>query len=625
MSVIHEGLQVLRNRFTRLAPARITGCRPHPASCLTERARTMTSTDNTIERAPHAGASLFMAARGLTTFIEATHDLTCDHDLDGTILAVNAAAALNLGVAADRLCGMNLRDVLSEEARAILPHYLETIRREGRAEGLMTVRTADGLTRVWQYENSKVTVAGRNAIVRGLARDVTDREEALNALRASERQLRCIIENVSDAIGIVDTAGRLQFHSPSTEHLLGYRSHELAGRRLTDLVHEEDVHRANEFFEEQSSPDAPVRTIDFRIRHCDGSWRWFSVVTRPVVRSGETVSIVINARDITDRMLLEAQLEQANRVNSLGRLAATVAHEFNNVLMGIQPFADLMQRPGVTPEMVVQGARHIANSIARGKRVTLDILRFTNPARPTLDPIDVAEWWRQLAPLMQASIGDKYVLASSFSGPLIMLADAAQLSQVFANLISNARDAMPGGGTLHISARLGRPGETFAFGVVPNAERFVHFTVEDSGTGMSAKVLQHAFEPLFTTKRNGGTGLGLAVAHQAVGSHAGHIFVQSTVGVGSTFHIFIPAAEAVAAVPPAGAPVETGLHCQRILIVDDERMIGEGLAELLREHGVTVRVASTGRGALESCSDFTPELAIVDIRLPDINGLEVAR
>jgi two-component system cell cycle sensor histidine kinase/response regulator CckA len=553
----------------------------------------------------------------------ATHDLTCQHDLEGNILTANAAAARSLELDLEQLCGMRLQDLLTADALPGWGSYLAAVKTDGVAEGMISLRTVSGRARVWEYRNTLRVQPDGRVVVRGLARDVTDREEALRALRASERQLRLIIENASDIIGIIDGAGRLQFHSPSTERLLGYPPEALAGRQLSELVDAEDVDRTNEFFEEQSSPDAPVRTIDVRVRHADGSCRWFSIIASSVVRSGKATSTIINARDITDRMLLEAQLEQANRLNSLGRLAATVAHEFNNVLMGIQPFADLMQRPGVPPEAIAKGASHITSSILRGKRVALDILRFTNPAEPAFGPVDVVEWWQQLEPEMKASIGNSIELTVSFAQPLAVLADAAQLSQVFSNLISNARHAMPRGGTLTISGRRGRPGESFAFGLVPNAERFVYITVQDSGTGMTAAVLQHAFDPLFTTKQNGGTGLGLAVAHQAVKAHGGHIFVESQPGSGSTFHVFLPATDLTAT--SQAAAIQAEQPSGRILIVDDEPYIGEGLAELLRDSASAVEVAATGIAAVTLARTFRPELAIVDIRLPDIDGFEVLK
>ncbi len=480
----------------------------------------------------------------LAPFADATHDLTCEHDLEGNILTANSAAAHALELTLEQLCTLNLRDVISVEAQSHLVSYLETIRRDGVSMGMLTVRTASGRKRVWEYRNVIACAPGGRTVVRGLAHEVTDREEALQKLRASERQLRTIVDNASDIIGIVDPSGLLQFHSPSAERTLGYGFEELNGRSFYELVHEDDFVRAKEFFEKQFSlPDQPRRTIDLRVRHRDGSWRLVSMVASPVVWSGSNASIILNARDITERKLLIAQLEQANRLNSLGKLAATVAHEFNNVLMGIQPFADLMKRPDITPDLVAKGARHIANSVARGKRVALDILRFTNPANPMFEPVDVADWWKKLAPEMRASAGDNIELTASFSGPLTILADGSQLSQVFANLISNARHAMPRGGRLRILARQARPGESFPFGVVPNPERFVYFIIEDTGCGMPENVLRHAFEPLFTTKTNGGTGIGLAVTHQLVCAHGGYVFAESKPGIGSAFHLFFPVAE----------------------------------------------------------------------------------
>jgi two-component system cell cycle sensor histidine kinase/response regulator CckA len=215
-------------------------------------------------------------------------------------------------------------------------------------------------------------------------------------------------------------------------------------------------------------------------------------------------------------------------------------------------------------------------------------------------------------------------MTESLAGPLTIFADAAQLSQVFANLISNARDAMPHGGRLSISARRGRAGESFAFAIVANPERFVYFTVEDTGTGMPESVLAHVFEPLFTTKANGGTGLGLSVTHQAVLAHGGHVFAESAVGKGSKFHVFIPTALDDVS-EKLLIPAEAMPPCRRVLIVDDEPLIAEGLAELLQDYGLDVHVAGTGGAAIQCCLRFQPELAVVDINLPDIDGFEVAK
>lgn len=445
------------------------------------------------------------------------------------------------------------------------------------------------------------------------------------AMLTADQQLQCIIEHTSDIIGIVDARGRLQFHSPSAERMLGYEPAMLHGRSVVELLHEADLQRAEDFFIQQVAPGAVTRTVDLRIRHHDGSWRWFSIAASPMTRPGHRPLIVINGRDVTQRRFLEAQLEQANRLNSLGRLAATVAHEFNNVLMGIQPFADLMQRPNVTPEMIAKSARYIAGSVARGKRVALDILRFTNPATPSLDAVHVRGWWQRLAPEIGASLGDNIRLTVSLDEKLFIRADPLQLSQVFTNVINNARDAMPKGGLLTVSARVCEPGASFSFGVLPPSRQYVHFAVADTGSGIPENIRSLVFDPLFTTKENGGTGLGLAVTHQVVRAHEGHVFVESDLGRGTTFHIFIPTAEPSALLHSAEPDGESLISCDRILIVDGERAAGQKVGRLLRGKGIAVLVAASGVEAITACRALRPQLAVVDIRLPDADGVEVAR
>ncbi len=206
-------------------------------------------------------------------------------------------------------------------------------------------------------------------------------------------------------------------------------------------------------------------TIALRLRHSNGTWRHFEVAAKNVLNhrnngtnssngtDGTVSAIVATARDITERKLMEKQLEQAHRLTSLGKLAATVAHEFNNVLMGMAPFAELMQRPSMAPDLVARGARHIAASVARGKRVVQELLRFTQPAEPELAPLHLANWWGALAAEMRAMLSNEIAIETDLpaNAPPVV-ADPSQLVQVFANLVATARDAMPQGGTLTIRA-----------------------------------------------------------------------------------------------------------------------------------------------------------------------------
>ena len=206
---------------------------------------------------------------------------------------------------------------------------------------------------------------------------------------------------------------------------------------------------------------------------------------------------------------------------------------------------------------------------------------------------------------------------------LYVVADRSQLSQVMANLVANARDAMPGGGGFTIAARDLRADARFPFGVVPHPEGFVQISVRDTGRGMSPEVMDRIFEPLYTTRPSGGTGLGLAVAHQVMAQHGGYIFVQSEVDRGSTFHLFLPKAATPklddrAASAPARKP-----RARKLLIIDDEQSISDGIAAALEQDGIEVEAIASGLHAAQAIASFHPDVVLLDFGLPDMDGSEV--
>lgn len=330
-----------------------------------------------------------------------------------------------------------------------------------------------------------------------------------------EIEFRSIVEQSSDAVIVLDAQGRITYHSPSLAQLLAQEFH---GRELCELVHAEDASSLRAFVEN------PLDVIDVRIRHRDASWRWLSLVA---TRSALDCSLIVNARDVTGTRLM------------VGQLAATVAHEFNNVLMGIQPFAELMLRPGIDPEFITRGARTILTSIARGKRVSHDMLRFAHPVEPKLATLELRAWWRDAASELKEAAGPTPI-ECAIPRQLAVLADGAQLTIAIAQLVSNARDAISRNGRITIVARHPGAEETFAFGVVRSAHNFVQLSVADNGCGMSDEVARRALDPLFTTKSQGATGLGLAIVQQIVTRHGGSLFVQSAPQQGTTIHLFLP-------------------------------------------------------------------------------------
>lgn len=400
------------------------------------------------------------------------HHLICRHLLDGTILSANATAATSLGVPPAALVGRKIHDFLSDEGRAGFGSYIDRIMCDGVAEGTMVVRGAGDTLRTWEYRN---TLHRRDGvpIVHGRACDVTDREDMFRALRESEEHFRSIIDNVSDVITIIEPAGVVRYASPSVQPVLGYAPAELQGKPIFDVIHAGDRQRAEEFL---ARLDSPAEAIELRFTHANGSPRFVEVVARNVMHKEHVTSIIATARDITERRKLQMQLQTANRLASLGRLAATVAHEFNNVLMSIQPFAELIRRAAPDDERIGSSVALIRRAVDRGRNVTEEILRFTRGADPVKRALAVTEWLDGFRVEAEALLGGQQTFESEVIGaPLYVHGDLAQLNQVLANLVINSRDASPAGGTIRVTAE--RCGDE-RFGCAP-ASDFVHVTITD--------------------------------------------------------------------------------------------------------------------------------------------------
>jgi two-component system cell cycle sensor histidine kinase/response regulator CckA len=551
-----------------------------------------------------------------------TEDLICTHDFEGRILSVSTEACEALGKPASAFLGVTIQELLPPGTASGFAAYLQRVTSRGFDVGTINFMTRSG-GRTWEYRNTLDRNETSGPFIRMMARDVTEREAAFQDIRHSEEHFRSIIENASDIIAIVELNGRIRYESPSIERVLGYPPNDLVGKHFIDLIHPDDAGRAADFLVRQVADPDVIQTIELRTSHHGGTWRSFEIVAKNLVKDGEASAIVMNARDITERKLLQAQLVQANRLAGLGRLAATVAHEFNNVLMGMQPFAELMQRADATPPMISRGAGHIANSIQRGKRIVLDILRFTQPYLPITAAVDLGEWWDAFAPEAEGVLGNSIAVVSTIPRHrFFVIADRGQLTQVVINLVANARDAMSGGGTLTVAANHLEPDATFPFGVVPRSDRFVQISIGDTGRGMTPEVMERIFEPLYTTRLSGGTGLGLAVAHQILTQHAGYIFVESEPARGTTFHLFLPLAAA-----PSSA-VTRNLHtrkpaARRLLMIEDEESIIEGVTTLMALHGIEVEGIARGADAADAMGRFHPDVVLLDYSLPDMDGAAV--
>ncbi len=458
---------------------------------------------------------------------------------------------------------------------------------------------------------------------------LVERERGQRERDEQQRHFRLVLESTSDGILAVDATGKCLFMNAAAAELLERKADEVVGTCIHDLVHRRfDVASHTP----ESCPllqliraGAPLRRENEVFFRASGSTLRTETSLAPIIDNDALNGSVVTFIDLSARKALERQLDDARRIGSLGRLAASVAHEFNNVLMGIQPFAEILLRSETNPGRQAS-TQQILQSIKRGKRITEEILRFARPAEVETKPIQAQQWLGGLAREIAPLIGDRTLLVQTPEEPLHLSGDRLQLSQVMINLVRNACDAMPDGGTLTLTAVPVYSYQKFSFAAFTTPDRFVHLTVQDTGVGIPTDVLPHIFEPLFTTKKSNGTGLGLAIAHQIVGRHAGHIFVESTAGRGTTFHILIPATahDEISDTQPT-ASRDTDILGTRVLLVEDDEGVGAGIAALLEDAGMKVTLVTTGGGALRALDREQPDAVVLDIGLPDMDGTDVYR
>lgn len=566
-----------------------------------------------------ARGALAVSEQRYREVIEGASEIIFTLDPEGRFVALNAAFEHVTGWACRDWIGRPFAPLLHPDDASRVTGLFRRIVEE-RASIPMELRIL-GRERVVVIDVSSFPKVenGVTTGISGFARDVTEARRAANDRDALTRSLELLLASTVEGILTVDLDGRCTMWNRAAAQILGRNDHDIGGAKLEMLLFNATTPSLTPcpILEVARSGNVYTAAKD-TFRRSDGTAIPVEFSAAPIVDDGVSVGVVISFSDITERRKLEVKLEQADRLTSLGRLAATIAHEFNNVLMGISPFVEVIKRG----KNVETSLEHIARAIKRGKRITEDILRFTRPAQPVRVAFDTVSWLDSITVEARTLLPPHCRITSKATPGMRIDGDPHQLQQIFTNLILNARDAMGStGGTLTIEARREAPGAKLLF-PVENAERFVHFIVADTGGGIPPETLRHIFEPLFTTKKNG-TGLGLAVAHQVVQRHGGEIFVESTPGVGTTFHIFLPLTEA--ALAPDGDPrVETpASDAYRVLLVEDDPSVATGIASLLELEGLTVEIAETGAAALRAVDAATPDVIVLDVGLPDMEGTSV--
>jgi PAS domain S-box-containing protein len=598
---------VLKDRLTRL-PSAVT--------------RVMAESVDLVRRRT-AEAALQQAERRFRCAMMATHDVIWEWDVVAGTIWTNRMHGP----------GSESTEPFDDVIERIHPDDREKVRatiRDVRASKAVAwsleyrIAAADGSWRI--MADRQVILRdeeGRAVRVIGAGMDVTERRRAEEVRDRLARRNELLLNSVQEGICGTDLDDHIIFANASAARLLGYEMEELLGKSMHDVAHhsrpdgsplpasECRVLRTSEFGEARA-----YHTVYFRR---DGTPFPVEIDTSRVMDDGRFTGLVVTFCDVSERRQLERQLDDARRINDLGRVAATMAHEFNNVLMGMQPFIEILSRPPAEPS-VARIAQQLGRLTQRGKAVTQELLRFANDSDLDLVPIAVTPWLEALTEELRVLLGSVELRVEASPEPLHILGDSSALQQVMTNLVINARDAMPDGGTVTIRVRRFDEAKPLPFAIAFRPDEALYLCVSDTGTGMSAEVLERAFEPMFTTKLRG-NGLGLAYAHRAVTRHGGQIFVVSTAGEGTTFHIILPltaerAAEAVT------APEATNIRA-RLLIVEDDPDVAEATAVALQWNGLTVKVVSTGAAVEPAIERFGPDIVLLDVGLPDESGFSV--
>lgn len=468
--------------------------------------------------------------------------------------------------------------------------------------------------------------------------EITKRKEAEQALRESTNKQTKMISKIGDVIVIIDQNGMNRFKSPNVEKWFGWRPEELVGFGTLDNVHPDDLESARKFIDGLLTKPNTTGTIECRYRCKDGSYKWIEFVGTNLLNDPDIRGILGNYHDISERKRaeeergkLEAQLQHAQRMESVGRLAGGVAHDFNNMIHAILGNVDLVLEDLGPDSPARENLNEIRNCAQRSADLTRQLLSFAR--RQTVAPkvLNLNDTVEGLIKLIRRLIGENIRLVWQPAANLgLIKVDPTQIDQILANLCVNARDAIQGVGAIMIETENASFDAEYCASLpdfVPG--EYVRLSVCDTGSGMNDEVKAHVFEPFFTTKGIGkGTGLGLATVYGIVKQNNGFIHCRSEVGRGTTFDVYLPrhSAEALA---PAKEPEVTLPRSggETLLLVEDEPSILVVTSASLQRMGYNVLAATSPEEALRLADKHSGviHLLMTDVVMPGMNGKDLAK
>ncbi|MCP4642017.1 MAG: PAS domain S-box protein, partial [bacterium] len=575
-----------------------------------------------ITEARRAAEMVRTSEETLRALFNATSDAAFLVDNDGFLLALNERFATYFEGSIDDLLGQNVYDLLPPELARHRRKYVDTAIRTGRP-----MRFEDCHGERW-IDHSVYPVFEEGGAVTRLAvfaRDVTARKH-----NEEERaRLFAAIEQADESIIITDATGVIEYVNPAFERVMGYGRGETVGRTPRFL---RSGHQDETFYEDMWAQIGRGEVWHGRFvnRRKDGaSVEQESTITPIHNAFGEIINYVALQRDVTNEVDLERRLRQAQKMESIGTLAGGIAHDFNNILSlvlghGVMALGNL---PGSHPAH--GNVQHIIKAGHRATELVKQILTFSRQVDQARMPLELHLVMSEALELLRASIPTTVEFRETIPADCgYVLADPTQMHQVVVNLCTNAYQAMgSAGGTLTVRLDVvGMTEDSVVDEGVPRDEQYVRLSVSDTGHGMDEATAQRVFDPFYTTKESGeGTGLGLSTVHGIVLSHDGLIRVESEMGIGTTFQVYLPRMGDAAAFED-GADESLTRGQGRVLFVDDDEEIVALNVQALVSLGYSVEGHTNALEALEAFRGAPEDydLAITDQIMPQMTGMELA-
>jgi len=484
------------------------------------------------------------ASQLATALIAHSSDAIALVDESGTVLYANPATARMLGVPIADIINANVFQwVHDEDIVRFKANFGKRLEKPGvPVKNAFRLRHSDGS---WRHIESVGVNRLDDPGVRGIIinyRDVTESRRTEEALREGEARYRQLTEQASDIIYNCDLEGRFTFVNPTAVRLMKYTEPELIGRHFVALIRKDYRNRALELYAQQRAHFIRSTYFEFPAIAKDGTELWLGQSVQIVEDHGTPIGVQAIARDITARLALEQQLRQAQKMDAIGRLAGGVAHDFNNVLTAILGSAELLSMMLEPDDPKWAEADAIKRAADRGAGLTKRLLAFSRPSGSAATVVDLVPVVMSMEPMLCRLVLDKVqIRVTSTPAAILVRTDETALNQIVLNLVVNARDAMPGGGTVAIDMRVVTAGEPLAptLGIMPGD--YASLSVSDTGQGIEPDVQRHLFEPFFTTKSaEQGSGLGLSIVYGIAKGLGGAVDVQSDLGSGATFTVYLP-------------------------------------------------------------------------------------